>query len=142
MDMEQWLEEAMAMVNKWLCIMPSRVLRQCIESCHEAGWPLVSIVRAGSELGFVSEAKLLEIKEKVPEPLMIQPSLEELLALRNTHKAGLESARFLVNYSVGASKDMPVTVNFSKSDERCARDFHRVVRALVWQAGSDDSREE
>jgi len=48
----------------------------------------------------------------------------------------------LVNYSIGASREMPVTVNFSKFDERCDRDFHRVLRALTGQAASSDRQGE
>jgi len=142
MEMEQWLEDAMVIVNKWFSLMPSRVLKQCIELCHEAGWSLVSLARAGSEIGLVREVKLLELKDKIPAPLTIRPSREELLTLKNTHEAGLESARFLVNYSIGVSREIPVTMNFNKLDGRDARDFHSVVCALVGQTTRCDGQEE
>lgn len=142
MEMEQWLEDAMVIVNKWFCLMPSRVFRECLKSLREGHGSLVSLARAGNELGLVSEAKFLVLKANIPEPLTIRPSREELRALKDTHQSGLEAARFLVNYSISASRDMLVTVNLHGLDERSTQDFHRVIRALTWQAATSDRQEE
>ena len=142
MEMEQWLEDAMVVTNKSLRLMPSRVLKECLDSCRKGSGSLVALVGAGSQLGVVDRATLQRLKERIPEPLAIRPNREELLALKETHQAGVEAARFWVNYFIGATREMPAAVNFRSFDERSAHDFHRVLHALVGQTTRCDGQEE
>jgi hypothetical protein len=133
MDIEQWLEEAMVITNRSLRLMPSSVFRQCVESCRSKGASLVAVARAGSQLGLVDEAKLLQLKERIPEPSKTPPTHEEILAYKRNLATQIETCRFWMNYMIGASKEIPVIMDLQPTDEKDDELIRRVMGNLVGQ---------
>ena len=133
MDMEQWLEEAMIVTNKSLQLMPTSIFKRCLDSCRSAGAPLVTIASAGSQLGLIDEAKLLQLKDRNPEPSMALPGREEVLAFKQAYREKIETCRFWMNYMIGATKAIPVALDFQTLDKQAAEDLSRVLDTLVGQ---------
>lgn len=139
MEIEQWLEEAMVMTNRSLRLIPSSVLKECIESCRAHGTSLVAIARASSQLGLVNEEKLLYLKERIPEPHVTPPSREQVLAFKKSYQTNVGAAHFLFNYLIGVARQIPVMLDFHTPDEKATEDLSRVLGSLVRKTIKDNS---
>jgi hypothetical protein len=142
MEMEQWLEEAMVVTNRALRLMPSSVFNGCLETCRREGASLEAIASAGNKVGLADRTKLLELKERNPEPCVTPPTQEEVVAFKKEHQTIVEFSRFLVSYLVSAEKEVKVALDFQPLDEEAARGFGRALESLMRQTPSSDKAEE
>ncbi|GEM_PF-3827960 len=142
MEMEQWLEDAMVVTNKSLRLMPSSVFKRCLESCRNEGASLVTIARAGSQLGLVDETKLPKLKESIPEPGKTPPTDKEILAFKHNYATQIEAYRFWLHYTTGAAKEIPVVVDFQEIDQKAAADLNRVLGRLTREATTNRGESE
>jgi hypothetical protein len=144
METEQWLEEAMVITNKSLRLMPSRLFRQCLDSCRDRGLSLVAIASVGNQLGLIDEKKLLELKESIPEPNKTPPRPADVVATKQTYRRDIDTCRFYMNSMIGIAKEIPVIVDSQPPDEKANEQVREVVEDLARQVmrSNDIAREE
>jgi hypothetical protein len=133
MDTEQWLEEAMVMTNRSLHLMPSTIFKQSLESCRNRGVSLAAIANASNQLGLIDEKRLLELKERIPEPTKTPPRPDDVAALKQTYRKEIATCRFWMNCMIGMAKEIPVVTDSQPADEKAGGHIREVICSLVNQ---------
>jgi hypothetical protein len=127
METEQWLEEAMLMINRSLRLIPDGYLRQSINSCREHDITLESVAGAGNRMGLIDEERITELKERIPEPANTRPRPDDVRIVRKTHQVEIESCRFLMNCMMGATRELPVIFDLQPTDEKDDENIRRIL---------------
>jgi hypothetical protein len=140
MENEQWLEEAMLITNKSLHLVPDGYLRESIKSCRDHGFSLESAASAVNQVGLINKEGITEIKERIPEPSSSKPRPDDIQSTRKTHKAEIESCRFLMNCMMGATKELPVIFDFQPTDEKDDENIRRILSDMADRIKQDEKK--
>jgi hypothetical protein len=140
METEQWLEEAILITNKSLRLLPDGYLRKSIKFWRERGVALESMATAGNDLGLVDLDQIKGIKERIPEPSDARLPPDDLRAMRKAHRAEIESCRFLMNYMMGATREIPVVFDFQPTDKKDDENIRRILGGMADRIIKDETR--